>query len=79
MSDEVTAFLRQGGLEAYARILVEEGFDTMDRLSIMEDGEMMKLGLKLGHCRQLQQMLAWRFACGLAQPCPVFGISVDES
>ena len=37
MSDEVTAFLRQGGLEAYARILVEEGFDTMDRLALMDD------------------------------------------
>ena len=79
MSDEVTAFLRQGGLEAYGRILVEEGFDTLERLDHMEDGDMWRCGLKLGPRRQLQQMLAWRFACGLAQPCPVFGISVDES
>ena len=34
MSDEVTAFLMQGGLEAYGRILREEGVDTMDRLAL---------------------------------------------
>ena len=71
MSDEVTAFLMQGGLEAYGRILREEGVDTMDRLALMDDRDMMNLGIKLGHRRQLQQMLVWRFACGLAAPCPV--------
>ena len=73
MSDEVTAFLRQGGLEAYGRILVEEGFDTLERLDCMDDGDMARCGLKTGHRRHLQQMLAGRFACSLAQPCPVLG------
>ena len=53
MSDEVTAFLMQGGLEAYGDILLEEGFDTMDRLALMEDSDMMKLTIKLGHRRHL--------------------------
>ena len=43
----------------------------MDRLALMDDRDLMNLDIKLGHRPQLQQMLAWRFACGLAEPCPV--------
>ena len=46
MSDEVTAFLRQGGLERYGRILVEGGFDTMDLLALMDGGDMIELEIK---------------------------------
>ena len=73
MSDEVIAFLTQGGLSSYAGTLVENGFDTMDQLAIMDDTEMMNLGIKLGHRRKLQLMIAERFAYNLTQPYPLFG------
>ena len=68
MSDEVTDFLAKGRLEEFAPALLTLGWDSIDRLALMNDRDMMLVGLEMRHRRQLQKMLAERSAHCLAEP-----------
>ena len=73
ITDEVTSFLRQGRLEAFAHVLRDEGIHSLDRLVLLDDNDLIQLGLKLGDRRQLQQMIYWRFVYCAAGASQLFG------
>ena len=73
ITDEVTSFLRQGGLEAFAHVLHDEGIDSVDRLALLDDNDLLQLGLKLGHRRQLQKMIDCRYVHAAAEFSRLYG------
>jgi len=53
----VAAFMHGVGLEQYAAVLVQNGFDDMETLLEIEDSDMRDLGFSVGHARKLRLRL----------------------
>lgn len=51
----VLAWLGKLRLSQYGDRLVEEGFDTIDRLACVEQGDLEEIGMRKGHIRQLMR------------------------
>mmetsp|Transcript_94957 Transcript_94957/g.274595 ORF Transcript_94957/g.274595 Transcript_94957/m.274595 type:complete len:401 (-) Transcript_94957:397-1599(-) len=56
-SHPVVAFLREAGLERYAEVVLESGFDDMETLMLIEDEDCRDLGFVRGHIVKLRQRL----------------------
>ena len=72
-TDEVTSFLREGGLEDFARVLQDEGVNSVDRLALLCDDDLCHLGLKVGHRRQLQKLFDCRYVHAAAEFSRLYG------
>lgn len=64
----VAAFLREIGLEQYIEALLQNGFDDMETLAEIQDGDMRDLGIARGHALKLAKRLR-EFQAGPA-PAP---------
>jgi len=55
---DVRQFLAEAKLGEYAQVIVEVwGYDSMDRLAEVEDGELKEMGMKRGHVKWLRRRL----------------------
>ena len=68
----------------YQDIVAHHGFDTIERLLLITETDTQTLGIRLGHCRQLQLFLAYARVWGVQpvvtiQPDQMISSSVDAA
>lgn len=65
---ELHAILNDLGLQQYAELLIQQGFDTWDNLIGIKETDMETIGIKLGHRRRLLREIARRLGHDVNDP-----------